>query len=419
MINNNNGISIEIKSVGPLMQWMEIGILYFYLLFWMLIDTVSGIEMFNDANPEQGLSVGGILRLPFFVFLVYLVLQKNKSLPVLVLILYFLILTLIHIIIKQDDSVKLIQMTSKVLTPVILFFLINIMMKKDLINIKMYRNIVLINAIVLLVNLYLYFFGVGYSNYGTSSGSEDTMLGGTGFLYAGNEVGVTLIILFGMSILFLSKKSIWHVLIVALLFIAGGIAVMSKTAIFGAIISLFLYFISRFSLKKVLRLLPVILGGLLVMGSVFSYYLQMAFGRWSFFIQEYGFNYLLGGKKRIDFLGNYFNDIKETPALFFIGKGWGGEIENNLFDLLEAFGVSGLLIFAFWLSIGAFLIHKALKNNDVYLVFSGRLFLLLIIISVMAGHVIQSAMAAPFLALLGNYHLYRQKELNQLVDSYQ
>jgi O-antigen ligase len=110
---------------------------------------------------------------------------------------------------------------------------------------------------------------------------------------------------------------------------------------------------------------------------------------------------VLGGAKRLGFISDYLDSLIESPLLLLYGEGWVGETENNVFDLLEAFGVWGLAFYLIW-AIWAANLYLSLRDkrhhSEKSIVLVG--ILLLIFISAFAGHILQSAMLAPFIAML-------------------
>jgi hypothetical protein len=130
--------------------------------------------------------------------------------------------------------------------------------------------------------------------------------------------------------------------------------------------------------------------------------LGLFWNRITFFAQQYSWQTVLtGGYKRQAALDNFFTMLQEMPGIIFIGNGWKGVMENNFFDVFEAFGIIG---YVFFLIPGYFFVQSlknfSFKKKTYWIIIFNAL--LIFIVSITAGHVLQSAMISPFLALLLN-----------------
>ena len=247
----------------------------------------------------------------------------------------------------------------------------------------------------------LSYFGFGFVNYISGEGQE---FGGTGYFYAGNEVGVALLIACGaMLIVFNRRFSIVMFTIATTL--VSGVLVSSKASILGAAIMTlsFVYFYN-------LILFGFFAGGSVVIAisqltKIIDYF-ELAINRWEHFIELNGWaDFLLGGNKRVEYIATYLDYMYSKPFLLFIGAGWTGIAENNFFDILEAFGLFGLLLMLLW---AKWLLLPLLKmfsyrgdRLSVAAFRAGALSAALIFfVSIISGHTIQSSLIVPLLGIV-------------------
>ncbi|EJF07462.1 hypothetical protein ThvES_00004290 [Thiovulum sp. ES] len=371
---------------------------YFILtisLAWLMIDTLNGIiGYFKDLYIFSSF----FRAIVFFVMYIYIYKYFYKNLFFNLTSALLFLLTIIHVILFAN--VESVKMVIKVLMPLLMYFTFNIMLKKQHISFKNIKFIIIINTSVILLNLYLYYFGIGFDNYGIDDTTK-LLKGGTGFFYAGNEVGATLIALLILNIFIFYKKNIIFISIVVMFFLIASLALMSKTAIFGVLLIYFLYLFSRYAVTTILSYLFVtITSTILYVYNIFIEQINLTIERWSYFYNEYGVVYLFGGIKRWTHVHQWILDISANPFSLFYGTGWSGECENNFFDLLQAFGIAGFIIFIFWVGIFFKLFKTKKYNPKMY--FVSLSYGILIGISFFAGHVMQSAMLSLFLVLVSH-----------------
>jgi len=259
-------------------------------------------------------------------------------------------------------------------------------------------GIVIYNNSVLFFNFCLAVIGVGFVNY---SAGEGKTFGGTGFFYAGNELGVALLL--GVcSIIVLNKKN--NVVAFALLYgLFGGLAIMSKAAIFGVVIVIaaHFYFVNKKFFFTIVAVFFVFASA--AAPYIYSYF-ELAINRWVYFIERSGLStFILGGEKRLYYSSLVMSNIESNFLYFVFGAGWTGYPENNLFDLMDSFGLFGIVIFSIWVWV----LMRGLRVRDFasehpsFKTVSVIAFLVLII-SVVAGHSIQSSLVLPFLGFVAS-----------------
>lgn len=259
---------------------------------------------------------------------------------------------------------------------------------------KEINSIIFFNSIVIIFNFVLAWLGFGTGNYVTGSGES---FGATGYFYAGNELSIAFIFSYSL-VLFVWGNKLANGIWIVMLYGACSITLISKTALLSYIVITIIYLFIISKLWLLLFSLTLSFFGLYYLSLIINYF-SFAINRWLYLSNLYGMEYfLLGGFKRLSYISIYIDRVFNDPYLLLIGYGWSGEAENNLFDLVEGYGLIGLLIFSIWLY---YLCIKPAKNSStknklkICLIASG---LLAFLVLIMAGHVVQSALIIPFIA---------------------
>ncbi len=389
---------------------------YYIELFWLLIDSVSGYFLNKDIIIFGNQSIGSITRV--FVFFYFLILLF-KYLPIKYNVSFALFgVTIITVFIHymenySADIVTDYQFGIKLILPYLFYQVIKIQIERDCLDEHHVKKIIYFNSLVLVCNLFLSIFGIGFSMY--QGGSEENLIGGKGFFFAGNEVNGTLLILYILTLAMLFRKprrSMMTMVVVLFVFSLSSLLLYSKTAILGVLLISLLILI--FSERK-RRLLFIVVLFSLIMAATYSFwlpYLAGAIDRWNYFLEANAnfFDFITSGRtERIGaFYSLYTEYLPGLPILF--GSGWMGihglgSFENDALDLLISFGVLGITVYLMW---GRWLI----RNFEVYLTqkdqaagYASFGIVLILSVSILAGHVMYSAMLAPFIALLSSLWL--------------
>lgn len=397
-------------------RWIG-NIIYFYVLFFMLLETINGVAIYKNIYYLQSFFVA--IKIIFFIlFFLHFLLEKKANsaiafvITAILLVLLFLQETIYSGYSKPSvagagagagDSTgafRTVQITIKIALNFLSVFYFKVLYKKGAFN--RIRNVCYANSVVLFVNLILSFAGVGFGNY---SRGDDQTFGGTGFFYAGNEVSAALI-LATCSLILISGHRKYLPYILLGLSLLGSAAILSRTAMFGALIVSAAYIFFRS--KKIFSLAAIaVLGALYVFMSALSKYFEYVINRWDYFVGQTGLvTFLFGGQKRISESARVMDSAFSDPVALLIGTGWTGLSENNFFDLVEMFGFFGLVIFVFWCRILLkdtlrwSLIKRQLGTNSASYKTSVITSALIVFISILAGHVVQSSLILPFLGIL-------------------
>lgn len=383
-------------------------LLYLIELLWLIIDTISGYFLNNNISFLGNQSIGSLIRIFVFLLLFYINLKWynfNNNFVFLIIVVLFS-LTFIHIMQAKtaidvsflSTIVKYYQNVIKIVLPVLFYFAVRIQIKKNLLTFSRLKKIIYLNSSILLINVFLFLFGIGFPRYGMTDKGE--FQASVGYFFAGNEVSATMITLLAILQATLMHKNILLQLIVSAFFIAAALLTGSKVAIFGSLLIFMFGIILRLSARKFMKFMPLAVSILVAVYFVLQDSVMKTINRWKYFIDLYGIIYTLGGIKRFNAIADYINDLKDSPSLFFYGVGWSGVCENGFFDLLQGYGIFGIMLYSVWFFWLFVIIKRMLKKNTMPIKISVLGYMLILGASYFAGHVVQSAMLAPFVAFL-------------------
>jgi hypothetical protein len=345
--------------------------------------------------------MGDIVRIIFIPILILSIRIKRRDLFWVAIPYLLLILATGQFYWLDNDFVSNISMVAKLSLPILIFLFIknNTYLRA---NPEVIQKVIYINTAVLLVNIFLSYFGIGFSNY---TGAQN--FGGTGFFYAGNEVAGLLLVMYAI-VLFQFRQELRKSLLISLIFFIAGIGLASKSALFGVLIifGLFIYCYEEVSKYMVATFVA---STTILIYEFFYSYIALAINRWDFFINKDGaLIYITGGIKRWTAIGDYFTELQAHPLLILTGYGWQGVAEANFIDLMQAYGVLGILTYFIWVYWGANLYKKMPNRKDK--IYTMLIVFLVISVATLVGHIMQSAMIAPFIAILANSDIFNRYE---------
>jgi hypothetical protein len=229
------------------------------------------------------------------------------------------------------------------------------------------------------LSLLLGLAGLGHDRYG----DDDSFLRANGFFAAGNELNIALVAFFWWLSMRLKAAdhstidTLLYGLCLALMVISG-----SKTTLVGMVV-VGLYFMRRNTTSVLL------LAGMLAAAAYLVMALQF-WERWTFFFNAYADDGVLAGLTggRFSRPLQLFEEWSELPwtGLAIFAVGW-GYVESDPVDLVMNFGLFGALLFALFASI----LFRTRGRSML-------LCMLLLAASVLAGHVVYSVFAVPFIA---------------------
>lgn len=369
-----------------------------FLKYWLLIDMANGYMMRNDMFFPGGLSLGELSRIGFLIVFLISFKIKNNKLDLLFILTPFLLLSmsLAHYIVMDAGLIKSINISVKLSLPIFIFLFI-----KE--NLNGRRNLIIkilkLNSFILIFNLLISLFGIGFFSYGSSGGMR---FGGKGFFFAGNEVSGVIIATYALFV-YLYKSNAKKVLIVTSIYLFISLISLTRSSIFGVFIIFVTFVLVYKKENRILFIAPFFI--LLVgAGAIMREYIVLAINRASFFIDRSSMLiFMTGGEKRWAAASDYFDNFLENPLFLFVGSGWVGLAEQDLVDLIDAFGIFGALLYLIWFYFAAYTYKNQERRSDK--IFVIVVFLILLGVATIAGHIIYSAMLAPFIAILANLHL--------------
>lgn len=390
-----------------------LSLIYYIELSWLLIDTLSGYFLNKEIQIVGNMSLGSMFRLllvPIFLYVIAKYADRNTRQKISILMAFAIFISCIHVLYYQLGFAELIddfQFNLKLLMPILFYSLYNIQFKNQLLSIKQVNNMIWFNSSILLVNLYLGILGFGFGSYGVDESGE--MLGSKGFFYAGNEVSASLIALFALTMYSIRQKLSKNALFASFILVTWLIAALSlitKTAILGFIIISIYFYYKCFSLSTKLKVLSMFLFLVLITSSIWLPIVNIAIDRWDFFYSTSSdfLSFLTSGRSlRLDAI----NVLLLDPFSLFFGHGV-YVINNQLFigfesDLLDMIAISGffgLIVFLLWTSWAFLSFKMTLRNKEVLSMFPFLFILIFLLLSLIAGHVLYSTMAAPFIAMI-------------------
>lgn len=257
-----------------------------------------------------------------------------------------------------------------------------------------------INTCVLIINILVGLFGLGYSAYVEG-------LGYRGFFYAGNELSGLIIVLFPFLLYKVGEKYSYHnirYLSTVFLCLITATLLGTKTGLLAVIISIIIIPNLTISRKKAFKIVPIILLG--TMTIIYALYLALdSLGmveRWTYFYEQGGLSQLLLSGRHEFWLAEK-DKFFEAPNILirFLGLGFSNNksIEMDPLDTLLYYGYIGIIItytFYFYLLIKSY--QYCAKNKIARLIFFINI--LLLSASTFAGHILYSGMASLFIALI-------------------
>lgn len=388
--------------------------IYFTLITWAIVDLLTGIFLRYNVPILSSLSLGVLTRTPFLLILIITSLYYSKKKNQILLvssILIFAILTFKFIFIQNNP--QYLQTLFKVIS--IIFFIPTISHFKEisfLNNLKI-RKIITVNLAVISVNIIIALFGLGFNKYGTTE--SGSLIGSSGFFYAGNELNTAVVLLFAITLLYQENKSKIRFSYIFLFFIALSLISLSKTLVLGILIVGYIYWSSFYKTNFII----ILISSLILLTPIFYYVSQLPTitayidGLTYFYNKNDNFlDFITSGRysrlstfTKVDFLNNYaylFWGATKNNATYFT-------FEMDYFDLIFYNGLLGIFLLIIIFIEVKIQLFKFTPNPEKKFIF--RIFFLFNLIAFAAGHSFSSQMALPYLVLLIVYSKDTQKTI--------
>lgn len=281
---------------------------------------------------------------------------------------------------------------------------------------------------ILVINLIIGFLGIGYSQYGKFS--ESSKIGAVGFIFAGNEMSFLMLLcqIVILGLVYYRNKSLILYVISSLVFIGLAILKITKVAVIGSVLvsaSIPLFDVARGLLSFRLYSLraPIIAGAtllILVAASPVAIDLILRTGimnRIEYFLDKHGALYVIFSGRH-EFLAEFITEVwfQFSFVEYLFGPGryemlerLGHPVEIDLFDIAGGFGMAGVILYYGFFIVRGIQAFLAARSKDEYGLIAFIIVAFTFAISLTAGHVIYSGMAAPFFALSLGFLLSRYR----------
>jgi hypothetical protein len=378
---------------------------YIYLIFltWAIVDVITGVCLRYNFPILSSFSLGLVTRMPFLIILIITSLYYSKKKNQILLVFSLLIISILSLkFLFIQNNPKYLQTLFKIIS--IIFFIPTISHFKEVgfLNNKKIRKIILINGAVISGNILLALLGIGFNKYGTTT--NGSLIGSSGFFYAGNELNTAVVLLLAITLLYQVNKSKINFFYIFIFFILLSLISLSKTLLIGVLIVGYIYWSTYYKTNFLL----IFLSFIILLAPIFYYVSQLP--SLSAYID--GLTYLYHKNDNfLDFItsGRYsrlsaFNKVNFTNNYDYLF--WGTSISNqetftfemDYFDLIFYNGLLGILLLIIIFKQVGIQLRKFTLNPDRRFIF--RIFLLFNIIAFAAGHSFASQMALPYLVFL-------------------
>ena len=383
-------------------------LLVLFLVCQPLLDALTCIQIKNNWSF---ISISALVRGLFFLYVLYYLWKEKKDRKIIYLYLVYCVLEIAmqYLVFKNSLSVEVANLMQVFYLGFLIIFF------------KSYKNGYL-NTKLLVFIYYLYIsliigpFILGFGYYAWEFYPEKS--GYYGLFYGANEISAILVILFPIVLDYLlrCKKYIISGISIILSFICAYL-VGTKTMLLGFIMTLlyllipFLYkYYKKFSWKYKICFIGVvvlilILGCLILPHTPVYKNITLALDYFkidsSNIFSYYGINKMIFSG-RLEFVVNIFKEVRWLGPLYYI-FGIGKSIlislkgvEIDLFDILFTLGILGFIFYLVFM-------YNSVKDTKLGGVYRYT-FILGLLISLIAGHVLISTNVSIYLALLFYYN---------------
>lgn len=391
----------------------------FMLIFILIQPFLDALTCIQVKSNFQFLSVSVICRgIAFVTILIYLIIRKDNRKNILFFIIYFL-LSIIYTMLLTNNNIntEITNLFQIFYLPFFIIFFSNY-------NNEKINNDLVLKLYFIYLNLIIipYFLGIGYS----VSEFYKEKIGYLGLFYGGNEISAILICLLPISLKTLKDKNqIIKIIFIIELFMCTYL-IGTKTLMLGVLI-VFMYFIIRYlscsyknfsKLKKfIVIIIPILILVSICIIIPYTPMFKNIITAAKFFKVDSNNLFSMYGLNKIVFSGRLgflekINDIFINSSILSVFMGIGKTtlintklIEIDIFDIFYSIGIIGFVIWILYMIKGM----KNSKLNGIY----KFTFILLIIISIFAGHILTSTNVSIYLALMIILNKNEKEEANE------
>lgn len=382
-------------------------ILLFYPL--MLFDTINGYYLLSGNNVP----ISSVYKMIIVVVMMCVAIYSVRF--IFVMIVLFLSLTYQSLYYTDGFLYDLSMLLKSLLLPLALLFFVK---NKNSIGINaklIIERVFLITFVMISVNVLLGLLNIGYTTYGSNLISSGNGHGFKGFVFAGNELGALLLVTYPAVVTFFKERGFIQLSLINIIYVLVSILIGTKTAMFGIILLVAYNF---YSINDKAKFKIVIVMLFLSFLSYFLYlnlsFIENYYDRFMFFYEKNGYLFLIFSG-RYEFLREVILFVDYNYNIFDYIFGIGASYANNnfksveidFFDLFVWHGIIWCIIV--YISFVYIMFHVARNDKEKQCLF---MFVILLLVSSLAGHVLTSAMITPLLALYFPY-FYNDKSISK------
>lgn len=376
--------------------------------FILIIDDINGALLGNGLN----FPISIIYKLAISLCIIIWLLKYNKGLKIFTAIITYVALVILILSFSfKPEIFKTLNHLFRFIFTILVYSFLLLRNRQCYIYPKLIK-ILSYNSIVLLVNILLILVGIGFQNY-----EDNGTFTSKGFFFAGNELSGLFILLCPTFLYFISTKEEFLSLKFWGSFCAITLATIllgSKTAIIGTFFLNLIVLKNFFSKFGKIKVFYSILLFIIVIITIYGYKLVVNWDLW----QRWTYFYDKGGLAKVFFSDRDAYWEEEKSEIFNSGItelvfGLGGDrtVEMDFFDAFLNYGIIGVcIIYSFYFIIIRKVYALRAKIELAKIVLFTDLFFL--IFSALAGHMIFSGMAAPFVAIINILPLAQIKYQN-------
>ncbi|NTS76899.1 O-antigen ligase family protein [Catenovulum sp. SM1970] len=401
-------------------HWITLNQVIFLLLsFTLWIDALTGmVQLYGISNIKLSL----LYKLPLVLCMLYVVGEHNHKLMLAIMLAMFLLLlgpsSYFLTSPKISFYVKDFGNVVKILTPFIVFCYCKTLAEvaPNLLG-KYGLRALWINFGAIVFNLIIGVMGFGYPSY-ASGGVDDEGIGINGFYTAGNEFGGCFILLFGFVLHYFWNKNKLHFFFMAIATFISGALIATKSAMIASLLLIFAIplfnerkNIFRFTKLKLKLFVPISVLSLLLVVFIIEFLEAVGlYDKMHFILNERGILHLiLSG--RVEFseaiLSAFMSVASGFEYLFGIGAvgisdffatKYSAEVDPvDLFAYYGLIGLTASYAFIIIMTVTALSVLKTDKYLPPIIILVN---LILILLSILSGHIMMSGMLGLIWGLL-------------------
>lgn len=366
-------------------------------LYWLVIDCITGYFL----NSGLTLPISQVYKLFLTIILIFRIVKQNNGLQISLIIIY-VIIYFIHIsLINENVPSSLIHISKIFLTFLIYVYLSKAVLiyKRDTIILRSY-TILNTSFYLISINILLGLIGIGFNTY------PDEGIGYKGFFFAGNEIGGLFAVLIPFKLYNTYKQSNIYAYLLSCAFCALlAILLGTKSVILVTIITCFMIpWIYGNSIRKLRIVVILILICLITLPMIINLISSQDIDllvRMTYSYNKGGVSSLLLSSRDEFWILKREEFFNSNIWSQLFGLGGNRTVEMDQFDALLNYGYVGLiLIYLFY----SFMFIKSWNqlNNNTYTKVINLSNIMLLGMSIIAGHILFSSMAGMYICLNNN-----------------